>query len=118
MKLYEEIILLSTFFKGKFVVENVMSYYKPLILPQQSGGHYFWSNFIIPDYFSDRKKVRNDKGCTLVVKMASKGIEIKNFYDYGGDKRTLLNNAIEPELGLHILNESKKEVYQELFNKT
>jgi len=40
MKLYEEIILLQTFFKGGFVVENVKGYYKPLIEPKQIGRHY------------------------------------------------------------------------------
>ena len=98
MKLYEEIILLKTFYKGKFVVENVMSYYEPLITPQKSGGHYFWANFSIPE-LDTRKKVRNDKGCTLTVKMEAKDFHINNFYNYNGDKRTLLNNCIEPELG-------------------
>ena len=32
------------------------------------------------------------------------GFQIKNFYNYKGDKRTLLNNCIESELGLNILN--------------
>src|SRR5487761_2088358 len=36
MKLYEEIIFLNHRFKGKFCVENVISYYNPLIKPQQS----------------------------------------------------------------------------------
>jgi len=31
MKLYEEIIILKKWFKGKFVVENVIPYYEPLI---------------------------------------------------------------------------------------
>ena len=35
MKLYEEIIFLKHFFKGKWVVENVKPYYKPLIEPQR-----------------------------------------------------------------------------------
>jgi len=47
MKLYEEIILLKTFFKGKFIVENVKGYYKPLIKPKENRRHYFWSNFHI-----------------------------------------------------------------------
>ncbi len=33
MKLYEEILLLNHFFKGKWVVENVKPYYEPLIKP-------------------------------------------------------------------------------------
>ena len=47
MRLYQEIILLKYWFKGKWVVENVISYYTPLIVPQQSGRHYFWANFKI-----------------------------------------------------------------------
>jgi len=53
---------------------------------------------------NSRKKVRNDKGYTLLKKMEDKGIYIENFYNYKGDKRTLLNNAIEPELGKAILD--------------
>ena len=105
MKLYEEIIFLQTWFKGSYVVENVRSYYQPLIKPQEIQSHYFWSNFNIPDTGRVREKVRNDKGQTLAVKMKQQGFEIKNFYNYKGDKRTLLNNCVESELGLHILNQ-------------
>ena len=106
MKLYEEIIFLQTFFKGKYVVENVRSYYKPLILPQQIQSHYFWSNFNIIDTGLNRKKVRNDKGMTLKVKMEQQNMIVKDFYDYKGDKRTLINNMVEPGLGLHIFKEA------------
>ena len=112
MKLYEEIILLKTFYKGSWVVENVISYYDPLIKPQKSGSHYFWANFKIP-VTNNRKKVRNDKGYTLDKKMKDKGIYIENFYNYKGDKRTLLNNAIEPELGKAILDELSGHRVQE-----
>ena len=47
MKLYEEILLLNHYFRGKWCVENVCSYYKPLIKPQELQRHYFWANFII-----------------------------------------------------------------------
>lgn len=108
MKLYEEIILLKTFYKGYWVVENVKSYYDPLIEPKVSGGHYFWANFEIPN-LDTRKKVRNDKGYTLQKKMEDKGIIIQDFHGYKKDKRTLLNNAIEGELGLAILNQIDNE---------
>ncbi len=107
MKLYEEILFLKSFFKGKYVVENVRSYYKPLITPQEVQSHFFWSNFEIPDTGLARKKVRNDKGQTLKVKMKRQGFIIKDFYGYKRDKRTLLNNCVEPELGAHILNAIK-----------
>ena len=51
-----------------------------------------------------QKKVRNDKGMTLEKKMRQMNIFIKDFYNYNGDKRTLINNCIDPELGLHIYN--------------
>jgi len=114
MKLYEEIIFLMQFFEGKFVIENVKGYYTPLIIPQESERHYFWANFDIPNVICT-KKVRNDKGMTLKVKMQDKDIIINNFHNYEGDKRTLLNNAIEPELGKKILESVNKseEVKQE-----
>ena len=103
MGLYQEIILLETFFKGFYCVENVMTYYDPLIQPKISGRHYLWSNFYIGN-MDIQKKVRNDKGMTLNKKMKEMNIHIKNFYNYDGDKRTLINNCIEPELGLYIFN--------------
>jgi DNA (cytosine-5)-methyltransferase 1 len=108
MKLYEEVIFLNQFFKGRFVIENVKGYYTPLIEPQESERHYFWANFEIPNIICT-KKVRNDKGMTLKVKMQDKDIIINNFYNYEGDKRTLINNAIEPQLGLVILNQAELE---------
>ena len=49
MSLYQEIILLQNFAPKEtlFVVENVITYYKPLIAPQKFGRHYFWTNFLI-----------------------------------------------------------------------
>lgn len=108
MKLYEEIIFLQFWFNGKFVVENVRSYYHPLIKPQEIQSHYFWSNFLITDTGLSRKKVRNDKGMTMAVKMKQQGFQITNFYNYKRDKRTLLNNCVEPELGKHILDSINK----------
>jgi len=45
MSLYQEIIFLQNFYKGKFCVENVVSYYEPLIKPVKIGRHFLWSNF-------------------------------------------------------------------------
>ena len=41
--------------------------------------------------------------------MQEKDIYIENFYNYKRDKRTLLNNAIEPELGKTILDSAINE---------
>ena len=111
MKLYEEIILLKHFAlkNTKWVVENVVSYYKPLIEPQEINLHYFWTNFFIRplkrttrNHFSSNKKLQDAKGFDL---SKYKGI----------DKRKILRNCVESETGLHIFNEAYKSEVQELF---
>jgi DNA (cytosine-5)-methyltransferase 1 len=109
MKLYEEILLLKHWFKGKWVVENVKSYYDPLIHPQESARHYFWANFRIRYSNQTLNIVRNDKGVTLKVKMEAHGFMITDWHGYKGDKRTLLNNVIEPELGLKIFEQAAEK---------
>lgn len=62
MKLYEEIIMLQTVskgkiprFKGKYVVENVIPYYEPLIPAQKISRHLYWTNFKLPVVDNIRK---------------------------------------------------------------
>jgi DNA (cytosine-5)-methyltransferase 1 len=55
LKLYEEILLLQYYFKGKFCVENVIPFYEPLILPQIRGRHAYWTNFKLPSQLNERK---------------------------------------------------------------
>ena len=96
MKLYEEIIFLKHFFKGKWVVENVIPYYEFLIKPTVIlNRHPFWSNFNIPEI-----KINSDFSI-----LKSK----RNIFNLDGVKLTkrkdqIHRNCIEPEMGLHILN--------------
>jgi DNA (cytosine-5)-methyltransferase 1 len=55
MNLYAEIILLDNYFDGKFVVENVIPYYEPLITAQKRGRHLYWCNFTLPQVLSNRE---------------------------------------------------------------
>lgn len=55
LKLYEEIIFLDTFFKGKYCVENVIPYYEPLIPAKKRGRHLYWTNFNLPYNLNERK---------------------------------------------------------------
>jgi DNA (cytosine-5)-methyltransferase 1 len=56
MKLYEEILFLQHYYKhGKFIVENVIPYYEPLIPAQKRGRHLYWTNFILPSDLNDRR---------------------------------------------------------------
>ena len=55
MKLYQEIIFLDTFYKGKYCVENVIPYYEPLIIAKKRGRHLYWTNFNLPSSINERK---------------------------------------------------------------
>ena len=74
MKLYEEIIFLEHYFKGKYCVENVIPYYEPLIKAKKRGRHLFWTNFNLPNEISNRN-----------LKIVEKGKEMDRlikFHDY------------------------------------
>lgn len=109
MKLYQEIIFLKQWFKGKWVVENVEPYYTPLIHPRIIiDRHPLWSNFHIPTYKTGRRG--NVILNTKEQNAESLGIELPP-----GTKnaRGLLRNAVHPEVGLHILNAAMSEEKQE-----
>lgn len=101
MKLYEEIILLKHRFKGKYVVENVMSFYEPLIKPQILQRHYFWANFDIPFIQFEREKTCTVDDRNRLGKMYD--INIDKYI--GIDKRKCLRNCVHPEVALHIINQ-------------
>jgi len=104
MKLYEEIIFLKHFFKGKWCVENVISYYKPLILPQKAFNHYFWTNYLIP---SSVNISRGHFG-TIDDLQKRKDFDLSKYSDI--DKIKILRNCVEPEVGEQILAYAINEV--------
>ncbi len=55
LKLYEEILFLDTHFLGKYVVENVIPYYTPLIPAKKRGRHLYWTNFNLQSDLGDRR---------------------------------------------------------------
>jgi DNA (cytosine-5)-methyltransferase 1 len=116
LKLYEEIIFLQKYFKGIWVVENVISYYEPLIKPFTCHRHYFWSNFNISNIKLPGDNIESSK-IDLLEK--EKGFSVK---DYKGTERKdkILHNIMNPKLGLHIFNCAFKEKQAnllEVFNK-
>jgi DNA (cytosine-5)-methyltransferase 1 len=106
MKLYEEIIFLDCFFKGKWVVENVISYYEPLIKPTESNSHYFWSNFVIPKYKNELRRIRTKD---LEYKEKYNGFDLSDIDIPEIFKIKVLNNCVKPELGLEIFNMAFKQ---------
>ena len=97
MKLYQEIILLMHWFDGKWVIENTIPYYDPLIKGQIVGGHILWANFLIPKFDIGN---RNHRGGTVESLQKRKLMDLSK-YDIP-NKRQILRNCVEPELGLHI----------------
>ena len=111
MKLYEEILLLKGYFKGLWVVENVISWYKPLIPPYQYKQHYYWSNFIIQGKKRTTRKTRYD----IETLTKHTRFDLSNFK--GIDKIKTLRNCVEPESGLEIFNMAFKEKQHTLFKQ-
>ena len=117
MALWQEIVYLKKWFKGKYCVENVISYYEPLIRPQLLDRHYFWANFRIRPFKVERNfNIANARAST---RRPSKD-NYKALEEYHGIKLRkrnllLLRNCVYPPLALHILNESKKEQQVSLF---
>jgi DNA (cytosine-5)-methyltransferase 1 len=106
LKLYEEVLFLENYFDGKYVVENVIPYYEPLISAQKRGRHLYWTNFILPSDLKERKSsimeskdevskwcvfhdydFRKYKGSQSVQKMA------RNLVDYEAG-RTIFETAL------------------------
>ncbi len=103
MKLYEEILLLQGYFKGKWVVENVIGWYEPLVKPFKIGNHYYWSNFPLTNIESKGRE-HNSKIVDLAKR---KGFNLDNYS--GVDKKLLLRNCVEPNEALHIFKMAFKE---------
>ena len=101
MKLYQEILLLEHFFKGKYCVENVIPYYTPLIPAKKRGRHLYWTNFNLPNDLNGRKASNF---------IHSKVGDLSEFHDYDfrkykGKERVdkIARNLVDYEAGRTIL---------------
>ena len=102
MTLWQEIIFLKHYFKGKWVVENVISFYEPLIKPQEIAQHYYWTNFIIPTIKKEFRGMGRDESLEGHYKI--KGFNLSEFN--GIDKMKTIRNCVEPKFGLHVFKAS------------
>ncbi len=113
LKLYEEIIFLDNFFGGKWVVENVKPFYKSLIPAIEIQRHLFWSNFpLSQNIFIKREIIRKSQIPDLQEKF---GFDLSKYEI--SNKRQILRNCVNPELGLHILKMALKEPQLTLVSK-
>ncbi len=105
MKLYQEILFLDNYFKGKYVVENVIAYYEPLIQAQKRGRHLYWSNVLLPQDLNHRKEGNG------IISIAGDEVgKLSKFHDYdfkkykGNQRRDkIARNLVDYEVGKTIL---------------
>jgi DNA (cytosine-5)-methyltransferase 1 len=115
-KLYEEVVFLDNYFKGKYLVENVIPYYEPLIEAKKRGRHLYWTNFNLPSNLNERKstimesKNEVEKWCVF---------HDYDFTKYKGVQRMdkIARNLVDYEAGRTIFEtylgiERKKDVNQ------
>jgi DNA (cytosine-5)-methyltransferase 1 len=105
MTLYQEIIFLQHFSLAnqKWVVENVTPYYEPLISAIKRGRHLYWSNFTLPNVFSDRHDFATERGKNELKNLCE--FHDYNFKKYKGSQplNKIARNLVDYEAGKTIL---------------
>lgn len=123
MMLYQEILFLQHYYRtGKFVVENVIPYYEPLISAEKRGRHLYWTNFKLPKDLGERK-VQIGAGTDELSKLCDfHQIDVSS---YKGDqsKIKIARNLVDYEAGrtifetaLGIINRPKRKM-ESLFDE-
>ena len=97
MSLYQIIIFLQTHCKNKYVVENVIPYYEPLIAPSYIiDRHLYWTNFFISNI--EVKKI------TIIERTVLSDLKDFDLSKYKiKNKRQVIRNQVNYTVGKHIL---------------
>ncbi len=113
MQLYEEILLLDHLHEQlgyDYTVENVVSYYDPLIEPQEVADHYFWTTVSIPEFETESRNILSaadgrDSHFDFEREQRRLGFELDEYDIPKSRKEKTLRNCVNPDLGRHILNQ-------------
>ena len=99
MSLYQQVIFLDNFFNGKYVVENVIPYYEPLIPAQKRGRHLYWSNIKLPTNINERPTIGISTAKNEVKKLCE--FHDFDFYKYKGKQpiNKMARNLVDYEAG-------------------
>ena len=105
MSLYQQIIFLDNFFDGKYVIENVIPYYEPLIPAKKRGRHLYWTNFNLPNNLSGVKNPDFTRLNKEHIKVMSEYHDY-DFLKYKGKqpRKKIANNLVYYEDGKIILD--------------
>tara|TARA_R100000654_G_scaffold1505_2_gene5416 strand:+ start:972 stop:1613 length:642 start_codon:yes stop_codon:yes gene_type:complete len=117
LKLYEEILFLSNWFKGKYCVENVIPYYEPLIIAKKRGRHLYWTNFNLPNDLTSRKSSIME-GENEVKRWCK--FHNYDFTKYKGTQRTdkIARNLVDYEAGKTIFETALGIIKKQNVNQT
>ncbi|MDH1880953.1 class I SAM-dependent methyltransferase [Empedobacter sp. GD03797] len=116
MQLYQIIIFLSQWYKGKFVVENVIPYYEVLIPAKKIDRHLYWANFAIGSF--DVTKKPNHETATVKDLEEFYNVDLSEFNPKGvNTKLKMLRNMVHPDIGEYILNCALGIIYKENVNQ-
>ena len=112
LRLYEEIIFLRTYFKGLWVVENVVPYYDPLIAPtKRIGRHLFWSNFEfnVEDVMRPRNFIASSKQASAQELKEWLGLNYEGniYYKNNHCPAQVLRNCVHPDIGNDIFLQAR-----------
>lgn len=104
MRLYEEIIFLQHYYDGKYVIENVIPFYEPLIPAQKRHRHLYWCNFILPQKLSNRYNPDLSRTKNLIDALSK--FHDYDFRKYKGKQRVnkIARNLVDYEAGKTILD--------------
>lgn len=104
MALYQEVIFLDNYYKGQYVVENVIPFYEPLIPAKKRGRHLYWCNFRLPNTLSKRKNPDLSRTKNLIDAMSK--FHDYDFRKYKGKQRMnkIARNLVDYEAGKTILD--------------
>lgn len=103
MALYQEIIFLDNYYKGKYVVENVIPFYEPLVPAQKRHRHLYWTNFNLPNELSSRYNPDLSRTKNLIEALSK--FHDYDFRQYKGEQRMnkIARNLVDYEAGKTIL---------------
>ena len=104
MALYQEVIFLDNYYKGQYVIENVIPFYEPLIPAKKRGRHLYWCNFRLPNILSKRKNPDLSRTKNLIDAMSE--FHDYDFKKYKGKQRMnkIARNLVDYKAGKTILD--------------
>ena len=104
MALYQEIIFLDYYYKGKYCIENVIPFYDMLIPGKKRNRHIYWTNFNLPNILSKRKNPDLSRTKNLVDALSK--FHDYDFRKYKGKQsiQKVSRNLVDYEAGKTILD--------------